>query len=394
MATATGSTLRIVKSLTATALGLSLPLLCQGAPSPLPQSPPNVVLPDKPASAHWVWVGDYQWGNYGRSVLYNADSAEVLGMIDSGWEGSRLNFTDRGIINTAMFMSRGFRGQRTDVVTTYDPHTLNPVSEVIVPPKTIRGFQDLNHFSLTDDNRFLLLQLVSPASSVGVVDLQSNQYLGEIETAGCINAMPAGNRRFFAMCGDGSLLAVTITDDGKEASRKRYTRFFDPDADPLHESAMRSGNIWYFVSHRGEMHPVDVSGADFKPLPTWSVAQKDGELTWIPGQPMQTLAIHHRQQRLYVLMHASDLKPKTNGIDFHRQPGTEAWVFDLKNKRRLQRIALKNLTDAIAVSQDDAPLLYASSMYHLAFTIQQADSGKLLHEIPFPSYPNLVQPVD
>jgi methylamine dehydrogenase heavy chain len=137
-----------------------------------------------------------------------------------------------------------------------------------------------------------------------------------------------------------------------------------------------------------------VSGADFKPLPPWSVAERDGEKTWIPRQPMQTLAIHHRAQKLYVLMQASDLQPKINGIDFHRQPGTEVRVFDLKTHKRVQRVPLKNLVDAIAISQDDAPLLYASSLYHMAVTIQDAASGKLLHEIPFPTYPTLLQPVD
>jgi methylamine dehydrogenase heavy chain len=139
---------------------------------------------------------------------------------------------------------------------------------------------------------------------------------------------------------------------------------------------------------------VDVSGPEFKPSAEWNISEKEGENTWIPAQPMQNLAVHHRQQKLYVSVYPSDLKPKLSGTDIHRRPGTEVWVYDLKTKRRVQRIPLKNLVDAIAVSQDDQPLLYASSLYHVAFTIQDAASGKLLHEIPFPSYPNIIQPVD
>ena len=389
-----GSCMRHLAPLAVLAAAASFIALVDAAPVALPQSPPNVTLPQKPPGAHWVWVGDYQGGNYGRSVLYDADTATILGMIDTGWEGARLLWTDTAIYNAAMFMSRGFRGQRTDVVTTYDPHTLNPLREIVVPPKTIRGFQDMNHFALTDDNRFMLLQLLSPAASIGIVDVMANKYIGELETAGCINAMPVSDRRFFAMCGDGSLLAITLSEDGKETSRKRYPKFFDPETDPLHESAVRSGNTWYFVSHLGQIHAVDFSGMDFKPAAVWSVSEKEGDRTWIPGQPMQTLAVHHRQQKLYVLMHPSDLKPKLSGSDIHRQPGTEVWVFDLKTHHRLQRIPLKNLVDAIAVSQDDSPLLYSSSLYHVAFTIQEAATGKLLHEIPFPSYPNILQPVE
>ncbi len=376
------------------AVALGLPMLA-GAQSPtLPEPIGNVVLPEKPKDAHWVWVGDYQYGNYSRSILYDADTGTLLGMIDTGWEGARINWAGKEIYNAAMYMSRGFRGERTDVVTTYDSRTLEVLREVKIPPKTIRGFQDMNHFTLTDDNRFMLVQFASPGFSVGVVDLKANRYVGEIETAGCVNAMPTGNRGFFSLCGDGSALAVTIDDEGREVSRKRYTRFFDADADPLHESGIRDGNVWHFVSHLGEIRSVDVSGKDFRFLPTWRVSIKDGDKTWIPGQPMQTLALHSRRRHLYVLMHASDLKPKGGGSDFHRQPGTEVWIHDLKDRKLLQRIPLKNLTDAIAVSQDDSPLLYASSMYHLAFTILDASTGKELREIPFPSYPNIVQPVD
>lgn len=367
-----------------------------GAPSPkaLPEPGGNVQVPEKPAGAHWVWIGDYGFGNYGRSILYDADTAQILGMIDTGWEGAALLFSGNEIYNAGMFMSRGFRGTRTDVVTTFDAKSLKPLREVQVPPKTIRGFQDLNHFTLTDDKRFMLLQLVTPASSIGVVDIKANKFVGEIETAGCINAMPTGNRSFFAICGDGSALSITLSEDGKEASRKRFTKFFDPDTDPIHESGIRSGSIWRFVSHRGIIHSVDVSKPEFKFHTVWSVAEKSGDKTWIPGQPMQTMAVHHRAQLLYVLMHESDLKPKLNGIDFHRQAGTEVRVFDLKTKKLVQRIPLKNLTDAIAVSQDDAPLLYASSLYHLSVTIQDATTGKIKHELPFPSFPHLVQPVD
>jgi methylamine dehydrogenase heavy chain len=315
-------------------------------------------------------------------------------MIDTGWEGAKLNWAGNEIYNAAMYMSRGFRGERTDVVTTFDSRTLEPLREVIIPPKTIRGFQDINHFTLTDDNRFLLLQMLSPGSSIGVVDLKANRFVGEIETSGCINAMPLGNRRFFALCGDGSLLAVTLAEDGTEASRKRYPKFFDADADPLHESGVRSGQTWHFVSHLGRVHSLDASGADFRFLPTWQVSERDGAMTWIPGQPMQTMALHKRRQWLYVLMHPSDLKPKGGGTDYHRQAGTEVWVFDLATKRRLQRVSLKHLTDAIAVSQDESPLLYASSLYQLTFSIHDAGSGKVLREIPFPSYPNIIQPVD
>ena len=388
-----GSILGILQRMAA-GITASLTALVFGSSPILPEPMGNIRLPDKPVGAHWVWIIDYQGANYGRAVLYNADTADVLGMVDTGWEGGSLVWSDKEIYNAAMYMSRGFRGQRTDVVTTFDSHTLNPLREVIVPSKTIRGFQDINHFGLTDDKRFMLLQFVTPASSIGVVDVKANRYIGEIETSGCINAMPAGSRTFFALCGDGSALRITLDDEGHEASRKRYPKLFDADADPLHESGVRSGNTWYFVSHRGQIHPVDVAGADFKFLPTWSIASKDGEMTWIPGQPSQTLAIHDRKQTMYVLMQHSTLKPKLSGSDFHRQMGTEAWAVDIATRKLLRRIPLKNPTDSIAISQDDSPLLYATSGFYASFTVQDAMTAKLLWSIPFPSIPTVIQPVN
>lgn len=369
------------------------PLSFAQAPQ-LPQPMGNVRIASKPPDAHWVWVADFQGGLYGRSILYDADAGSVLGMIDTGWEGMGLVWAGDRIYNGAMYMSRGFRGERTDVVATYDAHTLEPLREVIIPPRTIHGFPDLNHASLTDDNRHMLLQLMAPASSIGVVDVDKNTYQGEIETSGCINAMPAGDRSFFSLCGDGSLLQINLTSDGKEHSRKRYPRFFDVEHDPLHESAVRSGDTWYFVSWSGQVHAVDVSAEEFRFLPTWSVSKKEGDRTWIPGQPMQTIAVHDRQRLLYVLMHHADLTAKLNGSDSHRQLGTEVWVFSLEDKTMRRRIVLSSPSDAIAVSQDDSPLLYATSMFHMVFSIQDAMTGEPLREIPFPSFPTVIQPVD
>jgi hypothetical protein len=76
--------MRHLASLAVLAASACFAALLIAAPVALPQSPPNVVLPQEPPGAHWVWVGDYQSGNYGRSVLYDADTATILGMIDTG----------------------------------------------------------------------------------------------------------------------------------------------------------------------------------------------------------------------------------------------------------------------------------------------------------------------
>lgn len=380
--------LAAVACLSAPAFG-SMPMM----PEPLEVA----VLPDRPPDAHWAWISDFQVGAYGRSVLFDVDKGEILGMIDTGWEANKLDFPRHGneIYNLGMYMSRGYRGQRTDAVTTYDGRTLKPLREVITPPKAIKGLPDPNFTALSDDDRFLFIQFFTPASSVGVVDIKANKYVGEVETSGCAHVMAAGARRFFTLCGDGSALAITIGEDGKEVSRKRSAPFFDPDKDPIHGSGTRSQNLWYFPSFRGQIHEVDVSGADLAFPPPWSITESEKGMHWVPGPLMQPIAVHNGKRRLYVLMHASDLKPKGGGYDFHRMDATEVWVFDLNTRRRLKRLALKIPASTMSVSQDAKPLIYAGSIYGGgSVTVYDEETGKAIRDISMPTSPMLIQPVD
>jgi len=362
----------------------------------MPEPLGKMELPDRPAGEHWIWIGDFQDGNYGRSILFNADTGAMLGAIDIGWEGIKLDFprARREIYNLAMFMSRGFRGERTDVITTFDKRTLQPQRELVVPAKGIHGWPDPNHTALSDDDRFLFMQFLTPAASIGVADVKAGKYIGEVETTGCAHVMAGGSRRFFTLCGDGSLLAIDLTEEGKEASRKRYRRFFDANRDPLHGSGMRIGDTWYFVSYLGQIHPVDVSGPGLKPLATWPVAQKEGRSTWIPGAFMQPLALHAGRGRLYVAMQLSDLEPKGGGTDYHAEPGTEIWVFDLQSNQRLRRIATKHPVTHLAVSQDAAALLYGNGMWDKTVTVYDEATGRALRDIVVQTYPTLLQPVE
>lgn len=381
---------------------VAVALACLGGPAfaalPVMPEPLEVaVIPDKPAGAHWAWISDFQYGGYGRTILYDADSGEILGMIDTGWEGNKLDIPRSGneLYNLGMYMSRGYRGERTDTVATYDRRTLKVLREVITPPKSIKGLPDPNHTALSDDDRFLFAHFFTPASSVGIVDIKANQYVGEVETAGCAHVMAAGPRRFFMLCGDGGALVITIGEDGHEISRKRSTPFFDPDKDPIHGSGTRSGNKWYFPSHRGRIHEVDVSGAELTFPAPWSITETEKGLHWVPGPLMQPVAIHHARHLLYVLMHPSDLKPRGGGFDFHRAEATEVWAFDLNTQRRLKRIKLKLPTSTLAISQDAAPRFYGGSIYGGgSVTVYDEASGKPLLDIPVPMSPTLIQPVD
>lgn len=353
-------------------------------------------VPDKQPGQRWVWVNDFMGGLYARVRLYDIDKEELLGGVDTGWEGIRLEFPRKGdkIYQAPMYMSRGFRGDRTDVVEVIDKHTLKVEKEIPIPPKAIRGWPDPNHTSMSDDDRFMFLQFFTPASSIGVVDLIAGKYQGEIETTGCAHVMAAGRDRFFTLCGDGSILTVKVDGEGKEVSRKRYPGFFDVEHDPLHGSGMRDGNVWYFTSWNGVIHPVDVSGDEFKPLPTWSVGAKIGLQDWVPGPILQPFTVHAATQQLYVLMHPKDGTVKGGGTDYHRMPGTEVWVYDIASRKREKRIKLTAPGFVVAVSSDKSPLVYVTNLEDPLMRIYDSQTGKQVKTLKVGSMPTLAQPVN
>lgn len=371
------------------------------APAPVVFDGPlgNVEIAEQKAGEHRIWVNDWAGAIYSRAILFDADSGDMLGAVETGWEGVKLDLPVHGdhLYSSALYMSRGYHGQRTDALEYVNRKTLNVEGEIILPPKSGRGLPTTNHSNLSDDEAFLFLTFFNPASSIGVVDLRSKKYIGEIETAGCAFVLSAGPRRFLTLCGDGSVLAVDIDDAGKEAKRKRYTGLFDPVADPLHGTAVRAGDTWYFVTYLGQVHAIDVGGEQLAHKVLWSAGEKTGpNKAWVPSQMAQNLAVHSADGQIYVLMGEQDLTPKGGGADFHRKDGTEIWVFDIRTGKRSKRIKLSQPTFTMAVSQDEKPLLYAAGVFSTDVLVMDAQSGEVLRTLHtgFHGMPMLLQPVE
>jgi len=232
------------------------------------------------------------------------------------------------------FYSRGNRGQRTDTVTVFDTSTLAPVDEIIVLPKrALMGSID-GATALSDENRFLAVFNLTPATSLSVVDIERREFVGEISTPGCSLVYPAGERRYLMLCVDGSVLSVTLDTGGSELSKTRTAGYFDPEGDPITEAGVRYGDQWLFVSFGGMVHPLDVSGAALQFEDSWSLlTDEDRDENWrIAGK--QHLAIHQATSRLYSLVRQSE-EPLDDPGDMD---GTEIWVYDLESRQRVQRL--------------------------------------------------------
>ena len=350
---------------------ITSPALAQLQPETL-----NVVELDAAMKPHWVWVNDVSFNRPldGRAYLVDADSGAFLGMVSGGYVQGPLQLSPDGknFSMVSTYYSRGTRGTRTDVISFYDIKSLDQTGEVEIPPKQMKVLPLLGQSIRTDDDRFQIVTNFTPEQSITVVDVPARKLVGETETPGCTLVYPVSARRFMMLCGDGSLQTATLSDTGTLSLGKASKPFFT-EQDPAHEKPVRIGPAsWLFQTFDSEAVVVDGSG----PVPVvkkrWSMIDKD-VAGWRTGG-VQPIAYHAGTQRLFTLMH--------QGCPATRQdPGTEIWVFDATTGKRLQRIAMDGPATAIAVSEDDKPLLYTAMFTVPNLVVYDAASGKKLRVI-------------
>jgi hypothetical protein len=210
------------------------------------------------------------------------------------------------------------------------------------------------------------------------------------------------------ICMNGALLMVTLDDAGHAVSMQRTEPFFDPEIDPVTEKAARWGERWLFVSFDGQVHPILFSGDAPVFEERWPLASEaersDG---WKIGGS-QHLAVHEPTGRFFALMHQG-------GPDSHKTAGTEVWVYQLDERKRIQRIELETPgftylgvpieagprwswlldwlsnrimhsvpelgIDAIAVTQDDEPRLATTGMFSGGVASYDALTGEFLGRV-------------
>src|SRR6266702_4281859 len=371
---------RWVLSAAAACAPLALALLGPAAAlAALPPDPLATVqsLP-RPASPHWVWVNDFVFSHMfsGKALLVDGDSGRFLGELDTGFGSMRVVLAPDGqvIYSPETYFSRGTRGERTDVVTLYDPSHLSPLGEIVIPPKRSSNMPMMSNAQLTDDGRFLLIYNFTPAQSITVVDTRSRRFVGELETSGCALSFPTGARSFFSLCADGALLHTVLDDTGHASKSDRSEPFFVVDHAPLTEKGVRVGDTWYFVSFSGMLYPFKLEQGKLKLQETWSLlSDAEKAQNWRPGG-LQQLAVHAGLNRLYAIMHQGP-------AETHKDPGREVWVYDLARKARIQKIAMKNNSGSIQVSRDSNPLLFSIFIESTVLDVYDATTGNLLRSV-------------
>ncbi|MDE2371503.1 MAG: amine dehydrogenase [Burkholderiales bacterium] len=312
-----------------------------------------------PVDGYRLYVGDPTMNHLvdGRSHVVDGRNLHYLGMLGTGFAGqSTVSRDGHTIFVATTYYSRLQRGTRADVVEVYSADDLSFQYEIEIPTKRVQSLDMRALLATTGDDRLLLVQNATPATSVTVIDLAARKVAAEVPTPGCYGVIPwpAEARRFSSVCGDGTLATFDLDAAGAVASRAVSDKFFDPDQDPVFMHYEVVGKRLTFVSFHGAVHALDLGGAKPVPLPTWPLVDAaDRKQGWRPGG-YQLFAIEPRSERLYVGMHDHGSEGS------HKSPAKEIWVFDLKTHKRIGRMPGQTAV-SMNIARTESPRLFLLS---------------------------------
>ena len=358
---------------------LALSTAAAGEPRPRPLAPediPAVATLPKAYALSWVFVHDFNTDAIvdGRVAVVDAgsDQRNLKGQIRAAQFASMVQGKSE-IYVAETFYSRLTRGDRTDVLTIYDPATLRQIGEVVLPPKRYQVVTLPNTFRLTGDEKRALVFNFTPAASVTVVDLAARKVENEIEVPGCSLVYPTGQESFFTLCANGGLSVIRLDGRGGIAAQKDVEAFNDIDADPMFMIPSKVGDTYYFVTFKGHVRPVVGAEGDARVLPAFSIlnAQDEAE-RWRPSGWQITTA--NDAGRLYVLLR----KGAAEGD--HKSGGSRVRVVDPRSHARVSDIELRGPAASIEVTHGPQPLLMAAALTG-ALDIYDATTGRFLRSL-------------
>lgn len=316
----------------------------------------------------------------GRHIAYlvDGDAGEIAGAFTTSMFSPAIRpqpSRDRYWFYGA-FYSRTYYGERTDVVIGVDAHTMQPVEEIVIPPKSA-GIGHSGMIGLMSD-RFIGVWNITPAMSVTVVDVIEGKVTQEISTPGCAAVYPI-DQGFLMPCGDGSLQYIALSDTGMESGRIRSTSFFDIDEDPVFDYAVPTAEGWMFMSLEGLVYEATLNNGVISIAEPWSIlTEEDRAAEWRIGG-RQTFAYNPKTGLLVTLMHQG------GGQETFEDDGTEIWGFNTRSKLRGYRLELDaeagEVASSVQLTSDAEPLLLVAPGEGRTFWIHDGMTGRRLREV-------------
>lgn len=310
---------------------------------------------------HWVFAHDGAFMHMinGHYMVLNPAAEtgpeQYKGMVDASFIASFAQSQSHNefyVIET--FYSRGSRGVRTDVVTIYDPKTLTPKGEIILPTDKFRmNSMPERYAGQIINDKFLLITNMTPATSVTVVNLDSRKVVATIDTPGCVLIYPTGQSGFSSICASGALATYTLDSNGQLVDSQYHSPFFSPMKRPVFEKPVIIDGMAYFIGFEGEVYPIDLREEQPKLVDkTWSLLS-DADKGWRPGGWQLNAADDNG--RLYILMHPKGY----NGS--HKDGGSELWIYDPKAQKRVAKIPLKTWGVSVMATHGKKPYVLVTN---------------------------------
>ncbi len=367
-----------MRKILASAIAISLLSFNSAAELPTEETMQIETLPAE-YPKDWIFVHDVSFYalTEGKVVILDlaAKTLNYKGLISASVFGNFIQSEKTHKLYTGeSFYARSTRGARTDAITEWDPATLKPVDEIILPGnERAQAVAEKNALQFVDDEKYMLIFKFSPAVKVGIIKTDTKEILNDIDIPGCSLIYPTGKRGFSSLCADGTMVSIQFDEAGQVVSEHKVDAFFDPDSDPLFEKTAVIDGIAYFPSFKGQMQPIDLTGSVAKPMKAWSlVTEAERAQNWRPGG-WQVIS-GDGKSLVYVLMH----KDGYNGS--HKDSAQELWVFDVHTKKKVKSIPLLNGGISVEVTRSANPLL-AIINNEMRVDVYSADTGKFTHSL-------------
>lgn len=290
----------------------------------------------------------------GKMTIIDGRNLKVEGMVHTGTFGQTTVSPDRSeIYAVTTYFTKGNRGERSEEIVVYDATTLKLKAEIPYPARHAQALPYRGTMRTSGDGRFLFIQNATPATSIGIVDLKTRKMVADIAIPGCYNVYPSHTAtRVSTLCGDGTMLTIALDGDGNPIGKQKSAKFFDPDEDALFVTAAQEDDRYHFVSFRGNLVTVDLSGEVAQAGKPWPLlSTKEAKGGWRPGG-YQPVALHRDSGTLYVGMHPKGFEGS------HKNASHEVWTYDFKAQRLVARNRIVHST-GLAVSQGAEPRLFA-----------------------------------
>lgn len=321
-------------------------LLCVAGIATAQISPEEITVETMPDPGPNWFISKTRSGGY----IFDATSGEMQGLLSlSVYTPAVTHYPERREFYAAeSYLSRGVRGERTDIVAIYDYENLSPIAEIEIPNHMAR-LAVRGHLGLMNNGRHLAVLNMNPGHSVSIVDVQDRIFVYEISTPGCAVIMPVDDSDFMQICGDGTLQLIQLDISGFEQNRVRSDVFFNVIEDAIFDRTVRSDEGWHLISHGGKLFEAQAVNGEITISEGWHI-QQEGEEDWRPGGGNEMIAAHQASGLVYVAMHQGP-------VDTHHVPGTEIWVLHADSQRRVHRLELDSAANSILVTQEDNPKL-------------------------------------